>query len=154
MSDFLTPQERSVRMAAVKGRDTKPELALRRLLRDAGLTGYRVDLRAIPGRPDVAFTRWKVAVFVDGAFWHGHPSRIHPDRLSVKWLTKIERNQRRDAQVNEELRALGWSVVRIWDHDLRREPAACVERVRGALAQSGRVNGAEQHGQSTRRSRY
>lgn len=138
MPDFLTPEERSTRMAAVKGRDTKPELALRALLRAAGLTGYRLNYRGLPGRPDVAYTRWKVAVFVDGAFWHGHPSRINPERLSELWLAKIESNRKRDEQVNAELSALGWTVVRIWDFELSHAGDQCVNRVQQTLEAEGR----------------
>jgi DNA mismatch endonuclease, patch repair protein len=136
--DFLTPEERSTRMAAVKGRDTMPELALRALLRAAGLTGYRLHCRHLPGRPDVVYTRWKVAVFVDGAFWHGHPSRINPDRLSEQWLAKIEGNRQRDQQVNADLAALGWMVVRIWDFELNQTADQCVNRIKRTLEAVGR----------------
>lgn len=141
--DFLTPEERSARMAAVKGRDTRPELALRALLRTAGLTGYRLNYRDLPGRPDVAYTRWKVAVFVDGAFWHGHPSRVNPDRLSEQWLAKIERNRKRDEQVNAELSTLGWTVVRIWDFELNQAADECVNRIKQTLEAEGRPLAAE-----------
>ncbi len=73
MADHLSPEGRSRNMAAIRSKDTKPELAMRAALRRAGATGYRLHRRDIPGRPDAAFIRWKVAVFVDGAFWHGHP---------------------------------------------------------------------------------
>jgi DNA mismatch endonuclease (patch repair protein) len=136
--DFMTPAERSARMALVRGRNTKPELRLRRYLREGGLVGYRVGLRNVPGAPDVAYTRWKVAVFVDGAFWHGHPSR-HPERLSDAWRNKIERNQQRDREVNTQLAASGWRVVRLWDFEVQKTPADCVARVAIALAEAGRL---------------
>jgi DNA mismatch endonuclease, patch repair protein len=80
-------------MAAIRSKNTKPELALRIALRRAGATGYRLHRRDLPGRPDVAFMRWKVAVFVDGVFWHGHPDFWDPDTASSDyWRTKISRN--------------------------------------------------------------
>jgi DNA mismatch endonuclease (patch repair protein) len=138
--DFLNPAERSARMALVRGANTKPELALRQHLRAAGLTGYRLNHRGVPGVPDIAYTRWKVAVFVDGAFWHGHHSR-HPDRLSTSWREKIHRNQQRDVEVNALLESTGWTVVRLWDFEVQRVPAECVSRVTSALAAAGRPSG-------------
>ncbi|GAA0934207.1 very short patch repair endonuclease [Kribbella koreensis] len=137
MPDFLTPAERSARMALVRGTSTKPELALRRHLQAAGLTGYRLNHRGAPGAPDIAYTRWKVAIFVDGAFWHGHPSR-HPERLSTSWRAKIRRNQQRDAEVNALLDSSGWTVIRLWDFEVQRIPTECVDRVTSALAAAGR----------------
>ncbi len=131
-------------MAAVKGRDTRPELALRALLRTAGLTGYRLNYRHLPGRPDVAYTRWKVAVFVDGAFWHGHPSRIRPDRLNDQWIAKIEGNRKRDQQVNAELASRGWTVVRIWDFELNQAADQHVNRIERALQAAGRPSALNQ----------
>ena len=73
MTDFLSPETRSRVMARIRSRDTKPELALRRALYAAGVRGWRCHNRQLPGKPDIAFTRWRVAVFVDGRFWHGLP---------------------------------------------------------------------------------
>lgn len=126
-------------MRAVKGRDTAPELLLRRALRQAGLIGYRVHLRTLPGTPDLAFTRWQVAVFVDGTFWHGDPRRWHPERASGYWRAKIARNQVRDERVNQELEDLGWLVLRVWDTDLVRDPAAAVASIAAALVRRGRT---------------
>src|SRR3954469_23963555 len=78
MTDNLTKEQRSLNMSRIRRRDTKPELALRRALWRAGLRGYRVDKKTLPGRPDVAWGRARLAVFVDGAFWHGHPSAFTP----------------------------------------------------------------------------
>ena len=121
-------------MQAQPRRDTAPELALRRELHRAGFR-YRVDFAPLAGlrrRADLVFTRARVAVFVDGCFWHGcdqHGRRAH--QLNAwYWPEKIERNRRRDADTDERLTAAGWTVVRIWEH----EPvAAAASRVAGAV---------------------
>jgi len=135
--DTMTPEARSQVMRAVRSRDTRPELLLRRHLWAAGLRGYRVHVKWLPGTPDLAYGRWKVAVFVDGTFWHGDPRRWHPERASDYWREKIARNQLRDASTNAALVDSGWVVVRIWDTDLLRRPAAAVEEVRVALSSVG-----------------
>ncbi len=84
----------------------------------AGLRGWRCDFARLNGRPDVAFTRQRVAVFVDGGFWHGHPSKFPRPGLSDYWLAKIRRNIERDGRIDDELRAAGWQVVRLWDFEV------------------------------------
>lgn len=108
-------------MKANRRRDTKPELALRRLLHAAGYR-YRVDYRIdLPGgsrvRPDIVFTKRKVAVFVDGCFWHGCPEHgVAPKTNQAYWGPKLERNIERDRRTGEHLEAAGWRVIRIWEH--------------------------------------
>jgi DNA mismatch endonuclease, patch repair protein len=121
-------------MARVKGRDTRPELALRRALYAAGARGWRCHRRNLPGRPDLAFGRKRVAVFVDGAFWHGHPSRYWPGRSGAYWDAKIARNQERDRAADRDLAQLGWRVVRLWDFEVERDLDVCVARVLDALS--------------------
>ena len=119
MADHLSPQGRSRNMSAIRSKDTKPELVMRRELRKAGATGYRLHRRDLPGVPDLAFMRWRVAVFVDGVFWHGHPHHWHPDRASSDyWRTKIERNIARDRTVTATLQDRGWIVLRFWDSEI------------------------------------
>lgn len=134
MTDIVDAKTRSRMMAAVRGRDTGPELLLRQLLREAGLRGYRLHRKDIPGRPDVAWIGRRVAVFVDGAFWHGHPSAFTQGKSGKFWDDKIAANVQRDRQNDERLRETGWVVVRIWDFEVERDPVECVKRVRGALA--------------------
>jgi DNA mismatch endonuclease (patch repair protein) len=119
-------------MARVRTKDTAPELALRRALWAAGLRGWRCHPR-LAGRPDLAWIGRRVAVFVDGAFWHGHPEHYR-GQSGAFWDEKIERNRARDARVNDELAALGWKVVRIWDFEVEADVAGCVAQVRAALA--------------------
>ena len=121
-------------MRAVRRRDTKPELVLRRALFAAGVRGWRCDYRHAPGRPDLAWPALKVAVFVDGAFWHGHPSRHRPGRSGKYWDQKIAANMARDRRVDRELRDRAWHVLRIWDFELAESTAAVIERVGELLA--------------------
>ncbi|WP_312034255.1 very short patch repair endonuclease [Actinoplanes sp. TBRC 11911] len=110
----------SGRMSRQRRRDTQPEIAIRRILHAMGLR-FRVTL-PIPGMPrrtiDIAFTRARVAVFVDGCFWHVCPEhRTSPAANAEWWATKLAKNQARDTATNEHLSGLGWTVIRIWEHE-------------------------------------
>lgn len=125
-------------MAAIRAKNTQAELALRAALRQIGATGYRLHRKDIPGRPDIAFIRWKVAVFVDGVFWHGHPDHWNPEKAaSDYWRTKIARNMERDRAADALLHEQGWAVVRVWDQDVKADLDGCTQRVAAALAASG-----------------
>ena len=120
-------------MQANRRRDTGPELAVRRALHTRGMR-YRVD-HPLPfdrrRRADIAFTRAKVAVFIDGCFWHGCPMHgTTPKTNSAFWVEKIARNRARDDDTTNRLEADGWIVLRFWEHD---DSAFCAERVRQAL---------------------
>jgi DNA mismatch endonuclease (patch repair protein) len=125
-------------MAAIRSRNTKPEIALRRALRDRGLLGYRCHDRRLPGKPDVAFTRWRLAVFIDGAFWHGHPDHFRFGTLGDYWDEKLRRTQERDRQQEAALRDAGFDILRFWDFDVRADPDACAEQVGQRLQERGR----------------
>lgn len=133
MPDTYSPVVRSRVMARVKDRDTKPELRLRRALYASGVRGWRCHRKNVPGKPDIAFGRSKLAVFVDGAFWHGHPSKYWPGRTSEYWDRKIARNKARDQRVDRELQSKGWRVLRLWDFEVERDPQGSAERVLTAL---------------------
>lgn len=120
-------------MSRVKGRDTTPEIRLRRALHAKGVRGWRCHRKTVPGTPDLAFGKAKLAVFVDGAFWHGHPSKYWPGRTSEYWDKKIARNQARDAAVNQALEDEGWRVLRLWDFEVEKDPQSCADRVIEAL---------------------
>ena len=140
MTDVHTPEQRSRNMSAVRNRDTKAEVVLRSGLRARKLLGYRCSPRSVPGSPDVAFTRWKVAVFVDGCFWHGCPECYRaPSTNTVFWSAKLQTNRQRDASVNETLDADGWTVLRLWEHEIRRDPDRCAEAIQECLRAAGRV---------------
>lgn len=126
-------------MAAVRAQDTGPELALRHALYAMGLRGYRIHRRDVPGRPDVAWIGRRIAVFVDGAFWHGHPSAFKPGKSGVFWDRKIGANIERDRRIDEQLRSEGWEVLRLWDFEVERDVRTCAERVR-VLVEMSSVN--------------
>src|SRR5688500_19802830 len=121
-------------MSRVRTHDTAPEVALRRALHADGVRGWRLQTR-LPGKPDLAFGRSRVAVFVDGAFWHGHPD-YYWGQSGPFWDEKIARNRARDERGNSELAATGWTVVRIWDFEVEQEREGCVERATAALQEA------------------
>jgi len=129
MADFLTKETRSRVMARIRSKDTKPELALRRALWSAGLRGWRCHPKAIPGKPDLAFTRARVAVFVDGRFWHGHPEFFTFGKSGEYWDKKIARTRERDSLANESLAKTGWTIVRFWDFEVEQDVLGCAEIV-------------------------
>src|SRR5581483_504171 len=120
-------------MASIRGTDTKPELLLRRALWRAGVRGGRWHWRGPRGRIDIAFTRKKLAVLVDGSFWHGHSSKWQPGRWSGYWDEKIKRNLARDERQNKALVEAGWRVVRLWDFEIEHDPDSLVEKLRNEL---------------------
>lgn len=133
MADILTPEGRSGRMSRIRGRDTQPELALRRALHASGLR-YRLNVRDLPGKPDLVFPRWSTVVFVHGCFWHSHKGcRIAniPQSNTNYWLAKFAANKRRDARAVRALRRLGWRVMVVWECQLStaRRVQATAERV-------------------------
>lgn len=124
-------------MAKIGSKDTKPELMLRRALWASGLRGWRCH-RKLPGKPDLAFGPSRVAVFVDGAFWHGHPDKFTFGKSGEFWDTKIKRNQERDREVDTLLMDSGWTVLRFWDFEVEGNPADCVEAVTQAVESAKR----------------
>jgi DNA mismatch endonuclease (patch repair protein) len=129
MADPLTPSKRSALMSRVKTRETVPELELRRALWAAGVRGWRLHPRQVPGRPDLAWLGRRIAVFVDGAFWHGHPD-YYWGQSGKFWDEKIDRNRSRDEKVTRELLEIGWAVLRVWDFEIEQDASRCAEMVR------------------------
>jgi DNA mismatch endonuclease, patch repair protein len=125
-------------MTAVRSADTAPELRLRRALYAAGVRGWRCHYKGAPGKPDLAWPSLRVAVFVDGAFWHGHISRHKPGRSGTYWDEKIARNVERDREVDAALRSAGWTGIRVWDFEVARELPTGVERVVRVLRERSR----------------
>lgn len=129
--DPFTPEQRSETMRRIRRKDTKPEIALRKELFRRGLR-YRVDYAKAPGRPDIAMVGRKLAIFVDGEFWHG--KKLSEERLSEMsdyWQRKIRRNVERDKLVNAELSRQGWTVIRVTDRIVEcdlSDVADCIER--------------------------
>ncbi|MDH4609722.1 DNA mismatch endonuclease Vsr [Pseudomonas sp. BN102] len=120
MTDFLSPAERSDRMSRIRGKDTQPELALRKVLHGLGLR-YRLHGAGLPGKPDLVFPRYKAVVFVHGCFWHRHSGckiATTPKSNTPFWLEKFEKNVTRDAQAAADLQVLGWTVLVVWECEL------------------------------------
>jgi DNA mismatch endonuclease (patch repair protein) len=136
VTDFLSKETRSRVMARIRSKNTKPELALRRALFGAGIRGWRCHPRTVAGKPDLAFTRWRVAVFVDGCFWHGHPDYFTPGKSGAYWDAKIARTQQRDRLANAALGEAGWVVLRFWDFDVEGDLGGCVARIAEVLAEA------------------
>lgn len=136
MADVFTKAKRSEVMSRIRGKGNKDtEVALARLFRAEGITGWRRH-QPITGSPDFIFPKAKLAVFVDGCFWHGCPKHgVQPKGNKVFWLNKLGANKARDRKVNRLLRAKGWRVLRIWEHDLTKSrQVSTVRRVVRVLA--------------------
>ncbi|MCW3490228.1 very short patch repair endonuclease [Dethiobacter alkaliphilus] len=126
--DIKSVDERSRNMAAIKSKNTKPEITLRKLLFKRGLR-YRIHYN-LTGKPDIVFPGKKVAVFIDGCFWHACPVCYRePNSNKEFWRTKINTNIRRDIVVNRKLANLGWVVVRIWEHEIKKDIEGAVRRI-------------------------
>lgn len=124
MADVFSPEKRSEVMSRIRGQDTKPELALRSMLHRLGyrFTVKGVKNRSLPGRPDLVLAKFQTVIFVHGCFWHGHEGCAHfrlPKSRRKWWTAKIEGNRARDTRNENELRALGWHVVTIWECALK-----------------------------------
>ena len=131
-SDPLTTAGRSALMARVRTRDTAPEVAVRRALWALGVRGWRLHPRSVPGKPDLVWNRPRLALFVDGAFWHGHPD-YYRGQSGAFWDAKIAANRARDEAVNARLVEAGWTVMRVWDFEVERRPAGCAAAVAALL---------------------
>jgi DNA mismatch endonuclease (patch repair protein) len=116
-------------MASIRGSDTKPELALRSALWRLGARGFRCHWQGPGGRIDIAFVGRKIAIFVDGSFWHGHPSKWQPERWQGYWDAKIKRNMARDDAQTRALTDVGWDVFRFWDFEVEQDATALARKV-------------------------
>lgn len=132
MADRLSKEERSELMSRIRSVNTKPEVALRRALWQRGFR-YRVNVKNLPGSPDIVLPKHRTVVFVHGCFWHGHygcKEYTVPKTNTEFWVKKVERNQERDQEVWRKLEAKGWSVVIVWECELvKAKFADTVERV-------------------------
>jgi DNA mismatch endonuclease (patch repair protein) len=122
-------------MSANKGKDTSPELMLRKAIWNAGIRGYRLHWKAVPGRPDLVFTTHKVALFVHGCFWHRcpHCDLPMPKSNATFWANKFSKNIERDRQKEQALLQLDWKVFTIWECEIKQNPDAIVKRLRSYL---------------------
>ena len=126
MADIVDPQTRSRMMSGIRGKDTKPEMVVRRLLHGMGCR-YRLHAKDLPGKPDIVFRRLRLAIFVHGCFWHRHPdpncrlARLPKSRQDF-WIPKLDGNRERDMRIERELAALGWQSLAIWECRIRDRP--------------------------------
>lgn len=129
-------------MQGNRGRNTNPELSLRRLLRDSGFCGYRLHWKKAPGHPDIAYPGRRIAIFVHGCFWHRcpHCSPPLPKSHTEYWSKKFDLNQQRDARKIEELESAGWKVFVVWECQLKGDPASALAPILAALSASARVD--------------
>ena len=121
---FKTTKQKSAEMSRVHSTGGKDEVILRNMLWHKGIR-YRTNYKKLPGKPDIAITKYKIAVFIDGEFWHGYEWEKHKPRIKRNrefWIKKIEQNMERDKKVNLELEALGWTVLRFWSKRVLKEP--------------------------------
>jgi DNA mismatch endonuclease (patch repair protein) len=133
MADVMTKRQRSLNMAHVRSKDTKLEMSIRKNLWQANLRGYRLHFR-IEGKPDLVFVKEKVAIFIDGCFWHACPICYkEPETHKEYWESKMKRNIERDLAVNKSLSGSGWSVVRVWEHEIKESQKAVIERIKDEL---------------------
>jgi DNA mismatch endonuclease (patch repair protein) len=133
MPDTFTVEQRSDIMRRVRSEQTSPELRLRLEFRKQHITGFRAHDDRLPGHPDFAFRSGQVAIFVDGCFWHGCPKCYRrPGSNRAYWDDKVARNIQRAGVVNRTLRDRGWTVLRLWEHELRDMPSV-LRRVCRAL---------------------
>lgn len=140
MVDVLAKENRSALMAKIRSRGNKStELRLMTILRGHHLSGWRRNV-SLPGRPDFVFRKQRLAVFVDGCFWHGCPIHGHVPKSRLEyWIPKLARNRRRDRQVRATLRDSGWRVYRIWEHELG-DPERIAARLSRLLGETNGVH--------------
>lgn len=140
--DKLTKEQRRKNMQAVKNKGSKIETALGKALWAKGFR-YRKNDKTVFGKPDFTFKKYKIAVFVDGEFWHGKDWEIRKhDHKSNQdfWLKKIERNMERDMEVNQKLREENWKVLRFWGKEIRKNLQSCVEQIEETINEAKGTN--------------
>lgn len=129
--DNLTPEQRTKNMKNIRSRDTKIECCLRRELWRRGYR-YRKNYNELPGKPDIVLIKYKIAIFCDGEFFHGKDwevlrLRLEKSNNSKYWLEKIARNRERDEEINKKLLSQGWTVIRFWGNDIKKNLNECIK---------------------------
>lgn len=128
---FYTTIERSKRMANIKSKNTKAEVLLRKALWAKGLR-FRIHVKNMPGKPDIVINKYRLAIFVDGSFWHGY--KWEQKKAEIKsnmdfWIPKIESNMLRDVKNSKDLEDAGYTVMRFWDHQIKKELKKCINQI-------------------------
>ena len=137
MPDVLTPEQRRKNMQSIRSKDTQIEVRLRKSLWHKGYR-YRKNFKELPGKPDIALTKYKITIFCDSEFFHGKDWETLKPRLergnnSEFWIKKISRNIKRDEEINKQLMFMGWSVIRFWGMDIIKNTDECVKAVEEAV---------------------
>ena len=137
MSDVLTREQRHKNMQHISSKNTKIEVILRKALWHAGIR-YRKNYKDLPGKPDIAITKYKIAIFCDGEFFHGYDwdeqrPRIMKGDNGQYWVDKIEKNMERDIEKDQELEIMGWYVIHFWGREIREKTDECVKTVKEVI---------------------
>ena len=130
-SGFYTTKKRSKIMSQIKGKNSKPELLFRKALWAKGIR-YRINSKKLPGKPDISIQKYKLAIFIDGEFWHGYNWDERRETIKKNrgfWIPKIERNMQRDKEVNLELQDMGYMVFRFWSKEIQTELQKCINDI-------------------------
>lgn len=135
--DNLTEEQRRKNMQRIRSKDTKIETALRKALWNKGYR-YRKNCKDLPGKPDIVITKYKIAIFCDGEFFHGKDwevlkSHLENSNNSEYWINKISQNMRRDDRINKELMFMGWTVIRFWGNDIMKNTNECIKVIDEAV---------------------
>lgn len=128
---YYTTKEKSLQMAKIKGKNTIPEITLRKALWSLGIR-YRINVKKLPGKPDIVINKYKLVIFVDGEFWHGYQWKQKKDKIKTNrsfWIPKIERNMQRDIENNKKLADMGFKVIRIWEHEINKALSESVKNI-------------------------
>lgn len=137
---FYATAKGSATMSKIKAKHSKVEIIVRKALWTNGYR-YRIHAKGVIGKPDIVFPKQKIAIFIDGDFWHGHNWEIKKSKLSSNkayWIPKIERNIQRDKEVTRTLIANGWTVLRFWEHEVRKDLNLCIIRISRYILQKSK----------------
>ncbi len=127
MTDIFTPEKRSWVMSRIRGTNTKIDVKMKKMLVDSG---YKWEMYPkMYGNPDFCHKRKKIIIYCDGDFWHGYQYDVKKKPAKKFWRDKIENNMRRDKKYTRKLRRDGWSVLRIWEHDIQKNPEKCMRKI-------------------------
>ena len=135
--DDLTPEQRRKNMQAIRSKDASIEIALRTALWHRGVR-YRKNYKQLPGKPDIAITKYRIVVFCDSDYWHGYDWENRHQRIKSNrdyWIPKIERNMARDKEITAQLQAMGWIVLRFWEWQIKKRLNECVDVVIKTIAE-------------------
>lgn len=139
---FETTKQRSELMQKIRSIDTKPETLFRKSLWAKGIR-YKKNNRKLPGKPDISISKQKIAIFIDGEFWHGFDWENKKQKIKANrdyWIPKIEKNIERDRNYKILLENDGWTVLRLWESEIKKKPSECLERVSALINSEGKDN--------------